>query len=90
MSPETSKNKKKPEVAASAGAPLPEASTPEHVRKPHYDWEHETQAEMERPQVKAGAARFSAWKENVAAWIKRYLLLADSSFGGRDDDFNAA
>jgi hypothetical protein len=28
----------------------------------------------------------SAWKENVEAWIRRYLLLADSTFGDRDDD----
>ncbi|MFL6301421.1 MAG: hypothetical protein ACJ71N_12530 [Terriglobales bacterium] len=90
MSPEIPKNKKNPDVAAAAGAALPEASTPERVRKPHYDWEHETQAEMERPRVKAGLARMCAWKENVEAWIKRYLLFADSSFGGRDDDFNAA
>jgi hypothetical protein len=89
MSPESPKNKKKPEVAA-AGAVLPEANAPERVRKPHYDWEHETQADIERPRVKAGAARFFAWKENVESWIKRYLLLADSSLGGRDDDFNAA
>jgi hypothetical protein len=88
MSPEIPK--KKPEVAASAGAAPPEASTPERVRKPHYDWEHETQAEMERPRVKSGAARLSAWKENMGAWIKRYFFLGDSSIGSRDDDFNAA
>jgi hypothetical protein len=58
---------------------------PERVRKPHYDWEHESQAESEAPRSKS-AARMSAWKENVEAWIKRYLLLSDSSFGGRDDD----
>jgi len=26
----------------------------------------------------------------VEAWIRSYLLLADSNFGDRDDDFNAA
>jgi hypothetical protein len=90
MSPEIPENKKKPEVAASTGAAPAEASTPERVRKPHYDWEHETQAEMECLRVKAGVARLCAWKENLGAWIKRYFFLADSSFGGRDDDFNAA
>lgn len=90
MSPETPKNKKKPEVITAAGAVPPDANAPERVRKPHYDWEHETQAETERPRVQAGAARLSAWKETVKAWVKRYLLLADSSFGGRDDDFNTA
>ena len=90
MTPEIPKNKKKPETATSAGAVPPGVDAPERVRKPHYDWEHETQAEMERPQVKAGVTRFSVWKENVEAWIKRYLLLADSCLGDRDDDLNAA
>jgi|GraSoiStandDraft_43_1057313.scaffolds.fasta_scaffold508937_2 hypothetical protein len=85
MTPET-KNKKKPEVVTSGGAVPPDANTPERVRKPHYDWEHETQAESERPRATAGAARLTMWKENVEAWIRRYLLLADSSFGDRDDD----
>jgi hypothetical protein len=90
MSPKIPKNKKKPEVATAAGAVPPNRDAPERVRKPHYDWEHETQAEAERPRMKTGAARVSVWKENVEAWIRRYLLLADSSFGNRDDDFNAA
>ena len=90
MSPEIPQNKKKPDVATSTGATPPDANAPERVRKPHYDWEHETQADAERPRVTAGAASFSAWKENVEAWIKRYLLLADPSFGRSDDDFNAA
>ena len=90
MTPENPTNKKNPEVTTSAGAVLPDENAPERVRKPHYDWEHETQADLDRPRVKAGAARFCTWKENVEAWIKRYLLLADSSFGDRDDDFNAA
>jgi hypothetical protein len=85
MTPET-KKKKKPNVVSPVGAAPPDANTPERVRKPHYDWEHETQAESERPRAKAGAARLAMWKENVEAWIRRYLLLADSSFGDRDDD----
>ena len=90
MTPELPTNKKKTEVAAAAGAVPPDANAPERVRKPHYDWEHETQAETERPRVRTGAARFSSWKETVEAWFKRYLMLTDSSFGDRDDDFNAA
>jgi hypothetical protein len=90
MTPEIPKIKKKPEVAATARAVPPEANAPERVRKPHYDWEHETQADLDRPRLKTGAKRLFAWKENVEAWIKRYLLLADSSFGGLGDDFNAA
>jgi hypothetical protein len=90
MSPEIPKNKKNPEVTTGAVAFPPDANAPERVRKPHYDWEHETQADLDRPRAKAGVGRLSAWKEKVEAWIKRYLLLADSSFGGRDDDFNAA
>ena len=84
MSPERSKNKK-PALGTEpndAGAPL---NAPERVRKPHYDWEHESQAESEAPRAKT-PTRVSAWKENVEAWIRRYLLLADPTFGERDDD----
>lgn len=81
--------KKKPALVPTPSDVQPEANTPERVRTPHYDWEHETGAEGERPRVRAGAVRVSQWKENVEAWIRRYLLLADY-FGDRDDDFNAA
>jgi len=84
MSPERSKNKKSPLGTEPTDA-LPPLNTPEHVRKPHYDWEHESQAESEAPRAK-NPTRVSAWKENVEAWIRRYLLLADPTFGERDDD----
>lgn len=82
--------KKKTALVSKPNDPQPEANAPERVRKPHYDWEHESVADSERPRVKINAARISQWKENVEDWIRRYLLLADSSFGDRDDDFNAA
>jgi len=90
MSPESPKTKKRPELTASAGAVPCDSKLPERVRKPHYDWEHEGPSEAERPRVKTAASRISEWKENAEAWIKSYLLLADSSFGDRNDDFNAA
>jgi hypothetical protein len=79
-------SKKKPSLVSKPSDPQPESNTPERVRKPHYDWEHESVADAERPRVKTSAARISQWKENVEAWIRRYLTLADSSFGDRDDD----
>ena len=84
MSPEGSKNKKSPLGTEPNDARTP-LDAPERVRKPHYDWEHESQAESEAPRAKA-PTRVSAWKENVEAWIRRYLLLADPTFGERDDD----
>ena len=80
--------KRKPALVSTPSDVQPEANTPERVRKPHYDWEHESGAEGEGPRVRT--ARVSQWKENVEAWIRRYLMLADSSLGDRDDDFNAA
>jgi hypothetical protein len=85
MGSETDK-KRKPIAVSKPSDLQPEANTPERVRKPHYDWEHETGADAERPRVKTSTAHISLWKENVEAWIRRYLSLADASFGDRDND----
>jgi hypothetical protein len=84
MSPEVTNKNKKPAVVAKPTDVRP-GDAPERVRKPHYDWEHESQDESEAPRAKSAATLISAWKENVEAWIKRNLLLAESSFGDRDD-----
>ena len=84
MGPERSENKKPPLGTEPNDTPPP-LNAPERVRKPHYDWEHESQAESEARRAKT-PTRVSAWKEKVEAWIRRYLLLADPTFGERDDD----
>lgn len=82
--------KKNPSLVSSPSDLQPEANPPERVRKPHYDWEHETGAEDEHPRLRAGAARLSQWKKNLEAWVRRYLLLTDCSLGDRDDDATPA